>query len=48
VVWLGNPGLEVSSSLVRERARAGRSVRYLVSDAVARYITRHRLYRGRG
>lgn len=47
VVWLGNPGLEVSSSLVRERARAGRSVRYLVSDPVARYITRHRLYRGR-
>lgn len=48
VVWLGNPGLEVSSSLVRERARAGRSVRYLVPDAVARYIARHRLYRGRG
>ena len=46
VVWLGNPGLEVSSSLVRERARAGRSLRYLVPDAVARYITRHRLYRG--
>jgi len=47
VVWLGNPGLEVSSSLVRERARAGGSVRYLVSDAVARYVARHRLYRGR-
>jgi len=45
VVWLGNPALEVSSSLVRERARAGRSLRYLVPDAVARYIVRHRLYR---
>src|SRR5262245_22738513 len=48
VMWLGNPGLEVSSSLVRERARGGRSLRYLVSDPVARYIARHRLYRGRG
>lgn len=47
VVWLGNPGLEVSSSLVRERARAGRSLKYLVTDSVARYITRHRLYAGR-
>ena len=47
VIWLGNPLVEVSSSLVRARARAGRSLRYLVPDAVARYITRHRLYRGR-
>ena len=47
VVWLGNPALEVSSSLVRERARAGRSLRYLVTDSVARYIARHRLYAGR-
>jgi nicotinate-nucleotide adenylyltransferase len=45
VVWLGNPGLEVSSTLVRERSRAGRSLRYLVPDAVATYITRHQLYR---
>lgn len=49
VVWLGNPKLEVSSSLVRIRARRGRSVRYLVPDPVARYIERHRLYQpGRG
>jgi nicotinate-nucleotide adenylyltransferase len=48
VVWLGNPGLEVSSTLVRARAREGRSVRYLVPDPVARYVARHRLYaRGR-
>lgn len=44
VQWLDNPGLEVSSSVIRARARAGRSIRYLVSDAVARYIARHRLY----
>jgi len=47
VVWLGNPGIDVSSSVIRQRARAGRSLRYLVPDAVARYIARHRLYRAR-
>jgi len=46
VMWLDNPGLEVSSSVVRARARAGRSVRYLVPDAVAHYIERYHLYRG--
>jgi len=44
-IWLDNPGLEVSSSTIRARARAGRSVRYLVPDAVVRYIESHRLYR---
>ncbi|HEY3215127.1 MAG TPA: nicotinate-nucleotide adenylyltransferase [Candidatus Eisenbacteria bacterium] len=47
VVWLGNPGLEVSSSLARQRARAGRSLRYLVPDAVAAFIERQGLYRRR-
>ena len=47
VVWLGNPGLDLSSSAIRARARAGRSLRYLVPDAVAAYIARRRLYRGR-
>ena len=45
VVWLDNPGLELSSSDIRARVRAGRSVRYLVPDAVAAYLARHRLYR---
>jgi nicotinic acid mononucleotide adenylyltransferase len=30
---------------VRAGVRAGRSVRYLVPDAVAAYIDRHHLYR---
>jgi nicotinate-nucleotide adenylyltransferase len=47
VVRLDNAVLAVSSSLLRARVRAGRSVRYLVPDAVAAYIARHRLYRGR-
>lgn len=46
IAWLGNAEIDVSSSLVRARVRAGRSIRYLVPDAVARYIARHRLYRG--
>lgn len=45
VVWIGNPEFDVSSSLVRARVRAGLSIRYLVPDLVAAYITRHRLYR---
>jgi len=45
IVSLGNPGLDVSSTMVRARARAARSLRYLVPDVVASYIVRHRLYR---
>jgi len=47
VVSLGNPGLDVSSTMVRARARSGRSLRYLVADPVAAYIARHGLYRSR-
>jgi nicotinate-nucleotide adenylyltransferase len=46
VVWLGNPEIDISSSLVRQRVRAKQSVRYLVTDPIARYIAKHRLYRG--
>lgn len=46
-VQLDSPEIAVSSSLVRARVRAGRSVRYLVPEAVSTYIARHRLYRGR-
>jgi nicotinate-nucleotide adenylyltransferase len=47
VARLGNPGLDVSSTAIRARVRAGRTVRFLVPDAVAAYIARHRLYRAR-
>jgi nicotinate-nucleotide adenylyltransferase len=39
------PRIDVSSSLVRGLVAAGRSVRYLVPDAVADYIERAGLYR---
>ena len=36
--------IDVSSSVVRERVAAGRSLAGLVPDAVAAYIAQHRLY----
>jgi len=46
VRWLENFAVDISSSAIRARARAGRPVRYLVPDAVATYIARHRVYAG--
>ncbi|HEX5827747.1 MAG TPA: nicotinate-nucleotide adenylyltransferase [Candidatus Limnocylindrales bacterium] len=42
--FLPGPLLPISGSVVRRRAAAGRSVRYLVPDGVARYIAQHALY----
>ena len=44
VTFLTGPLLPISGSVVRRRAAVGRSVRYLVPDAVARYIADHHLY----
>lgn len=45
VVWLEMPRLDLSARELRRRAAAGRSVRYLVPDAVAVYIESNGLYR---
>ncbi len=42
--FLPGPLLPISGSVIRRRVAAGRSIRYLVPDAVARYIAQHRLY----
>jgi nicotinate-nucleotide adenylyltransferase len=42
--FLDMPGIEISSTLLRKRARKGEPTRYLVPDAVRCYIDRHRLY----
>jgi nicotinate-nucleotide adenylyltransferase len=42
--FLSGPLLPISGSVVRRRAAAGRSVRYLVPDVVARYIKMYGLY----
>lgn len=41
---LGTPLVEISSSSIRKRVREGRSIRYLVPDAVREYIEHNRLY----
>jgi nicotinate-nucleotide adenylyltransferase len=40
-----SPGFDLSSTQVRERARRGETIRYLVPDAVETYICKHGLYR---
>lgn len=45
VVMLRGPRLRLSASELRARAAAGRSLRYLVPDAVSAYISDHALYR---
>jgi nicotinate-nucleotide adenylyltransferase len=39
------PALDVSATMVRALVARGRSIRYLVPDAVREYITAHGLYR---
>ncbi len=46
--FLDSPRLRLSGSELRHRAAAGRSLRYLVPDAVAAYIDDHALYRNQG
>jgi nicotinate-nucleotide adenylyltransferase len=44
VTRVEGPSLPISATAIRERARQGRSVRFLVPDAVADYIAARRLY----
>lgn len=41
---LDTPRIDISASEIRRRVSQGRSIRFLVPDAVAQYITEHRLY----
>jgi nicotinate-nucleotide adenylyltransferase len=44
VVFIPAPELEISSTELQERVRAGHSIEYLVPDGVAQYIAEHHLY----
>lgn len=41
---VATPAIEISASDIRARCIAGKSIRYLVPDAVADHIARHHLY----
>jgi nicotinate-nucleotide adenylyltransferase len=44
VDWVNMPAMDISSSDLQRRARAGHSIRYQTPLAVARYIAEHQLY----
>jgi nicotinate-nucleotide adenylyltransferase len=46
VDWVEMPVLGISSSDLQRRVREGRSIRYQVPAAVARYVAEHGLYEG--
>ena len=42
--WLDTPGIPISSTMLRARAEAGRSIRFFVPDPVWRYVEDNDLY----
>lgn len=42
--YVAAPMLEVSSTEIRQRCRSGRSIRYMVPEAVRQYVRAHGLY----
>jgi nicotinate-nucleotide adenylyltransferase len=44
-IFLNSPLLDISASMIRERVRENKSVKYLLPDAVDDYIQSHKLYK---
>jgi len=45
VIFLDMPLIEISSEMIRERVKTGKSIRYYVPDKVESYIIEHNLYK---
>ena len=45
IVYIDEPSLSISSTCIRQRVMEGKSVRYMVPDAVRQYIIEHDLYK---
>lgn len=45
VIFMETPGVHISSTDLRERARMGKSIKYMVPEQVEAYISTHGLYR---
>jgi nicotinate-nucleotide adenylyltransferase len=46
IVPLQMPGVDISSTDIRERVRTGKSIRYLTPDSIISYVGKERLYGG--
>lgn len=45
-VWLNTPDVRLSGTMLRRQAAAGRSIRFLVREAVWRYVEDNQIYAG--
>jgi nicotinate-nucleotide adenylyltransferase len=45
VIIIDTPLIDISATTIRKRVKEGRSIRYMVPDAVREYIEKYGLYR---
>ena len=45
MIWVDVPTVDFSSTDIRQRVQRGQSIKYMVPDAVSKFIEEHQLYR---